>query len=140
MNEILIKPVSPGPWKQELLNKMFDIDRFVKNNCMPSLYHDYRWITVIEKSFGHECYYLVCEDSNGLIGGTLPLVHLHSLFFGNFLVSMPYFNYGGVCADDLYTRNLLIEEAIRTAKRLGASHIEFRQELPWSGYKQPSQD
>jgi serine/alanine adding enzyme len=109
---------------------VLDIDRFVNKNGTSSLYHDYRWITVIEKSFGHECYYFVSDDSNGLIGGTLPLVHLHSLFFGNFLVSMPYFNYGGVCADDLYTRNLLIDEAIRTAKGLGASHVEFRQELP----------
>ena len=109
---------------------VLDIDRFVKNNCMSSLYHDYRWITVIEKSFGHKCFYLVSEDSNGHINGTLPLVHLTSLFFGNFLVSMPYFNYGGVCADNYPARNLLIDEAIRTAKRLGASHIEFRQELP----------
>jgi FemAB-related protein (PEP-CTERM system-associated) len=107
-----------------------DIDRFVNNNGMSSIYHDYRWITVIEKSFGHKCFYLVSEDSNGHIGGTLPLVHLNSLFFGNSLISMPYFNYGGVCADNLPARNLLIDEAIRTAKDLGASHIEFRQERP----------
>jgi FemAB-related protein (PEP-CTERM system-associated) len=107
-----------------------DIDRFVDANAMSSIYHDYRWIPVIEKSFGHECFYLVSEDSDGHITGTLPLVHLDSLFFGNFLVSMPYFNYGGVCADSLPDRDLLIEEAIRTAKGLGASHIEFRQERP----------
>jgi FemAB-related protein (PEP-CTERM system-associated) len=108
---------------------LLDVDRFVKHNGMSSLYHDHRWITVIEKSFGHKCYYLVCEDSSGHIAGTLPLVHLNSLFFGNFLVSMPYFNYGGVCADNLPTRNLLIDEAIRTANGVGARHVEFRQEL-----------
>ena len=109
---------------------ILDIDRFVHRNATSSIYQDYRWIPVIEQSFGHKCFYLVSEDYDGHITGTLPLVHLNSLFFGNFLVSMPYFNYGGVCADDLPARNLLIEEAIRTAKRLGASHIEFRQELP----------
>jgi serine/alanine adding enzyme len=109
---------------------VLDVDRFISNNDMSSIYHDYRWITVIKKSFGHKCFYLVSEDSNGHIGGTLPLVHLNSMLFGNFLVSMPYFNYGGVCAENLPARNLLIDEAIRTAKGLGASHIEFRQAFP----------
>jgi serine/alanine adding enzyme len=109
---------------------IIDIDRFVNTNGLSSIYHDYRWITVIEKSFGHKCFYLVTADSNGRIAGALPLVHLNSLFFGNFLVSMPYFNYGGVCAESLPARDLLIDEAIRTAKGLGASHMEFRQELP----------
>ena len=48
------------------------------------------------RAFGHRCYYLVCEDGDGVTVGVLPLVHLKSRFFGNFLVSMPYFNYGGV--------------------------------------------
>ena len=109
---------------------ILDVERFVNESAMSSVYHDYRWITVIEKSFGHKCFYLVSEDYDGHITGTLPLVHLNSLFFGNFLVSMPYFNYGGVCAENLPARNLLIDEAIRTAKGLGASHMEFRQELP----------
>jgi serine/alanine adding enzyme len=109
---------------------ILDVERFVNKSAMSSAYHDYRWITVIEKSFGHKCFYLVSEDYDGHITGTLPLVHLNSLFFGNFLVSMPYFNYGGVCAESLPARDLLLDEAIRTARGLGASHMEFRQELP----------
>jgi len=108
-----------------------DIDRFVGNNERSSAYHDYRWITVIEKSFGHKCYYLVCEEPDGTMAGTLPMVHLKSLLFGNLLVSMPFLNYGGVCADHPAVRDLLIDEAIRTAKDLGADHIEFRQERPF---------
>jgi FemAB-related protein (PEP-CTERM system-associated) len=48
--------------------------------------------------------------------------------FGNFLASMPYFNYGGVCADDEEGRDLLIAEAVRIAGQSCVSHIEFRQE------------
>jgi FemAB-related protein (PEP-CTERM system-associated) len=44
------------------------------------------------------------------------------------LVSMPYFNYGGVCADSDANRDHLIEEAIKIAESLDASHIELRQE------------
>jgi serine/alanine adding enzyme len=104
------------------------IDSFLQRSDASSIYHDYRWISVIEKSFGHRCYYLVCEEYDESIAGALPLVQLKSLLFGNFLVSMPYFNYGGVCADKPAVRDLLIDEAIRTAREHGASHIEFRQE------------
>ena len=106
------------------------IDSFLRGSDAASAYHDYRWIGVVEKSFGHGCYYLVCHDPDGTAAGTLPLVHMKSRMFGNFLVSMPYFNYGGVCADQPAVRDILIGEAVRTARELGASHIEFRQELP----------
>ena len=41
---------------------------------------------------------------------------------------MPYFNYGGVCAEDGDIRSRLIGEAVRVAKDLNVYHIEFRQE------------
>lgn len=107
-----------------------EIDRFVRESGTSSLYHDYRWTGVVESSFGHKSYYLVCEDPDGRIIGALPMVHLKSMLFGNFLVSMPYFNYGGVCADNEESRSLLIAEAVRIAGHLGAGHIEFRQEQP----------
>jgi FemAB-related protein (PEP-CTERM system-associated) len=53
---------------------------------------------------------------------------MKSKSFGNFMVSMPYFNYGGVCASDGSTRKHLIDEAVHMAKDLKAQHIEFRQE------------
>lgn len=95
-----------------------------------SLYHSYRWCSIIEDCFNHKCHYLVCEDGEGTIRGILPLVHMKSMMFGNFLASMPYFNYGGVCAEEEEGRDLLIAEAVRIAGRLGARHIEFRQEKP----------
>jgi serine/alanine adding enzyme len=106
------------------------IDSFLQGSDAASAYHDYRWIGVVEKSFGHDGYYLVCQDPDGSIAGTLPLVHMKSRLFGNFMVSMPYFNYGGVCADRPAARDVLIDEAVRTARGLGVSHIEFRQEIP----------
>lgn len=106
------------------------IDRFVDASGTSSVYHYSRWKRVVEESFGHRWYCLVCEDGSGRIAGTLPMVHLDSLLFGNFLVSMPYFNYGGVCADDPAARALLIDGAVRTARDVGAGHVELRQEYP----------
>jgi serine/alanine adding enzyme len=104
------------------------IEDYVARTDGASLYHRYRWGEVIEDCFSHKCHYLVCEEGGGRIRGILPLVHMQSSMFGNLMVSMPYFNYGGVCADDEESRDLLIEEAVRKARQGGASHIEFRQE------------
>jgi len=106
------------------------IDRYVEQSASSSLYHHHAWCEVIEKSFGHKSYYLICVNENGSLGGILPLVHMKSLAFGNLMVSMPYFNYGGVCADNDTNRNHLVGEAIKIAENLGARHIEFRQEEP----------
>lgn len=106
------------------------ISGYIDRRETASVYHDYGWMQVIEESFRQRCFYLVCEKSDGGIGGVLPLVHLKSLWFGNLLVSLPYFNYGGVCADDAAIQGKLVDEAIRIAEGLGAGHIEFRQESP----------
>jgi FemAB-related protein (PEP-CTERM system-associated) len=106
------------------------IDAYIQSRDQSNVYHDYRWGTVIEESFGHAYLALLSENSDGNVNGILPLVHMKSMSFGNFIVSMPFFNYGGVCADDGTTRNLLVGEAVRIAQDRNASHIEFRQETP----------
>jgi serine/alanine adding enzyme len=113
------------------------VERFVMNSKWANLYHDCRWGAVIEKCFRHKYRLLISESSGGAISGILPLVHMRSWGFGNFIVSMPYFNYGGVCADDEQSKCLLVEEAIRLAKELAAKHIEFRQETSLNhGFKE----
>lgn len=103
------------------------IEEYVTNVSSSSLYHRVQWLDVVERSFGHTCYYLLSEKDEG-ITGVLPLVHLKSRIFGNMLVSMPYFNYGGVCAEEERIENNLIEKAIEIATTVGAGHLELRQE------------
>ena len=104
------------------------IDGYVACSNTANLYHDYRWGEVIGRCFGHKYHFLLSENFDGAINGLLPLVHMKSWSFGNFIVSMPFFNYGGVCADDDSVRDHLIAEAVRIAKDLKVQHIEFRQE------------
>lgn len=91
-----------------------------------SCYHQIGWKTVIEQSFGHKTFYLMAEDGSGNVEGILPLVQLKSRLFGNFLVSLPYFNYGGACASNEETLNSLLTEAKLLATKINAEHIEFR--------------
>ncbi|NJD62438.1 MAG: FemAB family PEP-CTERM system-associated protein [Deltaproteobacteria bacterium] len=118
-------PIRPaGP------NDAATIARYIDASDRSNLYHDYRWGAVVEASFGHPYHALLSENRGGNVNGILPLVHMKSFTFGNFLVSMPFFNYGGVCAEDESTRDLLVAEAVGMAKALKANHIEFRQDHP----------
>ena len=101
-------------------------DDYVKRSNGSTLYHYSGWKTVIEKTFGHKTFYLMAADAHNEINGILPLVHMKSFIFGNFMVSMPYLNYGGVCADNNYVQDMLQNEAINIAQRMNAEYIELR--------------
>jgi FemAB-related protein (PEP-CTERM system-associated) len=66
------------------------------------------------------------KNPSNRIVGILPLVRLKSLLFGNFMVSCPYFNYGGICANNDEVREQLLKEAVDITEREGGKHIELR--------------
>jgi FemAB-related protein (PEP-CTERM system-associated) len=80
---------------------------------------------VFEKAFGHETVYLAARQ-DGRIVGVLPLVVLNSPLFGRFAVSLPFVNYGGVCAPDAAVRQFLVEEAAKVAVERRLSYVELR--------------
>jgi FemAB-related protein (PEP-CTERM system-associated) len=104
-------------------------DRFAASHPAAGAYHLFGWKRVIEKSFGHKTTYLLAEDGNAILG-ILPIVKLKSIIFGNFMVSLPFFTYGGICAEAPDVRTTLLREAVRTARAEGSSHIEFRESAP----------
>ena len=101
-----------------------DWNAFVGKTARAELYHDYRWRTLMETVFGNECHYLFARDDG--IRGVLPLVRLRSRLFGDFMVSVPYVNYGGIVADAPHIEQALLAAAQRLARELGVAHIELR--------------
>lgn len=101
-------------------------DRFVLAHPLASSYHLMAWRGVVEKASGHRTFYLMARDEHEDVRGVLPLVFLSSRFFGHFLISMPFFNYGGFLADGLEAQGALLEAAIGLARELDATHIELR--------------
>jgi serine/alanine adding enzyme len=102
-------------------------DAYIKGSDKSSCYHLIGWKNVIERSFGHKTYYLLSENNSNTINGILPMVHLKSVLFGNFMVALPYFNYGGVCAEKKEVVDRLLKEAVRIAREKECRHIELRQ-------------
>lgn len=96
-----------------------------------ALYHLYGWRQVIEETFGHSTFYLSALADSSRVVGILPLAQLKSWAFGNMLVSLPFFNYGGICAETDDVREALLQAAIRLAKEKRTDFVEIRHEDDW---------
>jgi serine/alanine adding enzyme len=101
-------------------------NRYVMESTESTCYHLIEWKDVVENSFRVRTCYLLAENQAKDIRGVLPLVQLKSVFFGNFMVSLPYFNFGGVCSDATEAAEGLLNEAIEIAKKENVEHMELR--------------
>jgi len=103
-----------------------DWNALVESSDRTEIYHHYEWRSLFESVFGHDCYYLLARDDTSQALGLLPLVHLKSRFFGNYLVSTPCFNYCGILTEQVAARDALLARASALADEIGASHVELR--------------
>jgi len=139
-------------------------DEYVYNQPRSTLYHLTGWKNVINKTYGHKTYYLMAiRESEGSqltahssqlsvknyelstisyepkVIGILPLVHLKHFFFGNSLISIPFFDLGGILADDENTEKALLSEVINLGQELKAKNIELRHIYPVKFFEKDSE-
>lgn len=65
------------------------------------------------------------RDSERVVG-ILPMVHIKSLIFGSIFCSMPFLNFGGVCADNAEVEKLLISEGEKVLRDQKGNYLELR--------------
>ena len=142
-------------------------DTYVNVHPQATLYHLSGWKNVIEKTYGHKTYYLVAratsssfhpamsyeldrdsdpklsamsqELGSNAVVGILPLVHLKHFLFGNSLISIPFFDIGGILADDVEIEKALLSEAIRLGHEIRAKTIELRHIYPIKFFEKDSE-
>lgn len=135
-------------------------DDYVLNHPQGTLYHLSGWREVISNAYGHKCYYLTASrDEEGRVRistlsdestgygkergikplGALPLVHLKHFLFGNSLVSIPYFDLGGVLADDQDAEKALLLESLRIGSDVKVDKLELRHVEPLASLQEISQ-
>jgi serine/alanine adding enzyme len=102
-------------------------DAYVHANPRANGYHQIAWRRIIDETFGHPTHYLMAE-SGGRITGVLPAARLKSPLFGDFLVSLPFVNYGGAVADDDGVVRELMGALADLGRTLGVDHVEVRTE------------
>jgi len=101
-------------------------DAFVANHQESTNYHQYGWRKVVEKSFEHRTMYLSATNRHNEICGVLPFVQMKSWLFGNFLVSLPFFNYGGLLVSEDSVATVLLNASRKLLSGNGVAHIELR--------------
>jgi FemAB-related protein (PEP-CTERM system-associated) len=106
--------ITSGPW-----------DAFVEAHPEATAYHAWRWRQVFEQAFGHETVYLAAID-RGEVTGVLPLAIFRSHLFGRFAVSLPFVNYGGLCATTPEAAEALLASAADLARARRLAHVELR--------------
>lgn len=102
-------------------------DAFVEQHPAASLYHLSVWRRLIVKDMGHRDISLIAKSPAGSVLGTLPLIEMRSRLFGNFAVSMPYFNYGGPLALHPLLEERLMARAAEVSAEHGLKHAEVRE-------------
>ena len=99
-------------------------DAFVTSHPDATASHLYGWRRVIERTYQHDCPYLVAR-ADGQIAGVLPLVDVRSIAFGRFLVSMPFLNRGGPIGTPAAVE-ALISHAVELGRTRKARLLELR--------------
>jgi FemAB-related protein (PEP-CTERM system-associated) len=100
-------------------------DDYVRSASGAGHCHLSAWGRVIERSYGHRPFYLRASN-NGSLKGILPMVLLGSRLFGKSLVSLPFLDDGGICADDHSTAVALHREALRLCQDNHVGCLDLR--------------
>jgi FemAB-related protein (PEP-CTERM system-associated) len=101
-------------------------DAYVHAHALASPYHLAAAVEIGRRVFGFRCYFLTAHRADGGIAGVLPLAEQAGLWGQRTLVSLPFFNYGGVLADDAAGADALTEESVRLAQSRGVKQVELR--------------
>jgi serine/alanine adding enzyme len=114
-----------------------DWDAYVERHPSASAYHRAAAVGVGTAAFGLTTRFLTVRDLQRRLTGVLPLVEQSSLLFGRFLVSLPFFTYGGILADAPEAGVALAASAAELARARRARHVELRHTEPWTDLALP---
>lgn len=103
-------------------------DSFVTDAPGATFCHLAGWHEILRETMRCKPHYQLAIDETGEIAGVLPLVRVRSPIFGDYLVSMPFLNYGGALGTELAQRTLM-RSAVEEAERSGVDLLELRNRL-----------
>lgn len=98
---------------------------FVRANDDGTFCHLAAWHDVLAGTLGATPKYLTARDAAGALVGVLPLVRVKTLVLGDYLVSVPFLNYGGALGAE-HARSALADHALEMGRTLGVKAVELR--------------
>jgi len=106
-------------------------DDFIRGRPEATYAHLAAWGRVFTESMGHSWHGLQALGEDGL-HGVLPLIRVKSRLFGDYLVSMPFINYGGPVGSEP-ARAALANGARDLAREMRVDLLELRNRAPLEG-------
>jgi FemAB-related protein (PEP-CTERM system-associated) len=99
---------------------------FVRSHPDGTFFHQYEWLQVVREVYGGTPYYLAAYDDGRLVG-VLPLMLRRVLGAGRILISVPFADEGGICANSSEAEQALLEAARVLGTNARAAYVELRQ-------------
>lgn len=101
-------------------------NNYVEYHGQSCIYHRFEWANIFLKIYGHKPIYLLAEHKKNIIS-ILPIIIVNSYLFGRVMISMPYFGFGGIIADNDEALSCLLKKATEIGRQCRAKYLELRQ-------------
>ena len=110
-------------------------DAFLALQTQATPFHSTAWMRALQKTFHYENRSIYAER-DGRITGVLPLFLITNWLVGRCLISIPFADYGGVCAEDPSTADALMSRAkqIGIAEKVDFVELRHRTAAPRSDF------
>lgn len=105
-------------------------DAYVLESRQAQHYHLSGWAEVIAQAYGHPAVYLIAEDDEGTTTGVLPLIEMKRWVLGHVAASMPFLDYGGICADNAEAAQRLLDAALAYCAQARIGTLDLRHVSP----------
>src|SRR5271166_6121852 len=100
-------------------------DLFIASSPQATPFHSTAWMRALEKTFGYENRsFFATRD--GRITGVLPLFLVSNWIVGRCLISTPFADYGGICAEDEESADALVAHAVEIGLAEKVDFLELR--------------
>jgi len=100
-------------------------DLFLVSNPQATPFHSTAWMRALQRNFGYEDRSFVATR-DGRITGVLPLFLVSNWIVGRCLISIPFADYGGVCAEDEESADALVAHAVEMGMAEKVDFLELR--------------
>src|SRR5208337_4324985 len=106
-------------------------DHFLVLNPQATPFHSTAWMRALKKTFNYENRSLYAER-DGKISGVLPLFLVSNWIVGRCLISTPFADYGGICAEDEESADALVARAVEIgiAEKIGFLELRHKTGKP----------
>jgi FemAB-related protein (PEP-CTERM system-associated) len=108
-----------------------DWDAFVKAHPGATFSQQYGWLQMVHAVYGGDSHYLAAWEDDRLVG-VLPTMLRRVIGSGRVLISVPFADEGGMCANGEEAEQALLAAVEALARDLRASFVELRQLAPLS--------